>query len=302
MVDIEEYLQNKNIPYDPPGRKNVGKNSIGISCPFCGDHAYSGDNHLGIKLDTKQWNCWICSAKGGLFKLIKKLEGCSSYRQVEEILKPYAHSDMSLLPIASDTPLRASQSYLKLPDETTDTPIKTHTDYLKSRGFDPTYLHHKYKLKYVGPIGDWKLRIIIPIYFHHKLVSFTSADITRKSDTKYRHCPNEESLIPINQTLYNIDNANHTVVVVEGVLDTWRIGDGAVALYHKQASRQQLKILSTFNKVYIMLDSDATREAELIAADLAAFTETEIIELNDGDPADMSEEEVKELRTTIFGR
>lgn len=300
-IDIEEYLQARNIPYDPPGSKNVGRNHVGISCPFCGDHAYSGDNHLGIKIDTKQWNCWVCAAKGSLLQLIAKLEGCS-YRQAEEILKPFTHSDMSLLRNVSDMPLRASQGYFKLPPEAKDELLEPHRRYLESRGFDPDFLQQKYNLKCVGPVGKWKLRIIVPIYFHHRLVSFTSADITRKSRSKYRHCPNDESLLPINQTLYNLDNVKHTIIVVEGITDVWRIGDGAVALYRKHASIQQLRILSNFSRVIIMLDSDANKEAEQLASNLAGFTETEITELDHGDPADLSEQDVKQLRREIFGQ
>ena len=51
-IDIEEYLDAKDIAWSPSGSKNVGKDSIGISCPFCGDHTHSGDNHLGIRLDN----------------------------------------------------------------------------------------------------------------------------------------------------------------------------------------------------------------------------------------------------------
>ena len=310
LIDIEEYLQNKGIPYDPPGSKNVGRDSIGISCPFCGDHQYSGGNHLGIKVDTKQWFCWICGmGRGkGILTLITKLEDCS-YRQAEEILKPFTHSDMSLLQTTNTVDLRASQGYFKLPSEAKDELLEPHRKYLESRGFDPEFIFNKYKLKCVGPIGYWKLRLIVPIYFHHRMVSFTAADITRKHTLKYKHCQIEKSLMPINNTLYNFDNANHTTIVVEGVTDVWRIGDGAVGLYRKHATRQQLKILSGFDRVFIMLDSDALdtnaigalAPADQLASDLSGFTDTEVIELDEGDPADMKEEDVKHLRREIFG-
>jgi len=51
-----------------------------------------------------------------------------------------------------------------------------------------------------------------------------------------------------------------------------------------------------------MLDSDALPQAEQLASDLSGFTETEIIELDHGDPADMTEGEVKQLRRDIFGQ
>jgi len=311
-VDIEEYLQNRDIPYSPPGSKNVGRNSVGISCPFCGDHEHSGDNHLGIKIDTKQWNCWICGAGRNkhILSLIVKLENCS-YRQAEALLKPFAHSDMSLLLDRSEMPINVPYEQFKLPPECQNELLEQHRKYLESRSLDPRYIFSKYKLLSVGPISRrWKLSLIAPVYFNHRIVSFLSADITRKRMSKYMNCPLDESVIPINNTVYNLDNASNAVVVVEGITDVWNIGDGAVALYTKRASSQQLKILSTFDRVFIMLDSDALHSTSLntlspayqLAQDLSAFTETEIIELTDGDPADLLENDVRSLRRELFGR
>ena len=304
LIDIEEYLQNRGIPYDPPGSKNVGRNSVGIACPFCGDHQHSGNNHLGIKIDTKQWNCWICGAgrNKGFLSLVAKLENCS-YRQAEEILQPFMHSDMSLVQTANRDDLRALQGQFKLPDEAVKELLPLHKNYLEKRNFDPEVIFNSYNLYSVGNISKrWKFRLIVPIYFHFRMVSFIGADVTRQHSLKYKNCSPEESLIPINSTVYNFDRAKHTVIIVEGITDVWRIGDGAVALYTKHATRQQLKILSEFERVFIMLDSDAINAAEELANNLAGFTETEIIELDEGDPADMKEEDVKHLRREIFGK
>jgi len=310
-IDLEEYLQNRHIQYTPPGSKNVGRNSIGISCPFCGDHTYSGDNHLGIKVDTKQWNCWICGAGRNkhFLSLVVKLENCS-YKQAEAILEPFAHSDMSLFSTATDRPLSVSQGHFKLPSECKDELMEPHRKYLESRNFDPDYIFHKYKLKCVGPISKrWKLSIVAPVIFNYRMVSFISADITRKRAMKYKNCPLEESVIPINNTIYNMDNAGNSAIIVEGITDVWNIGDGAVALYSKHASRQQLKILSGFDRVFVMLDPDAFEStvlnrlspAEQLAQDLSAFTETEIIELDGIDPAELDSGDVRSLRREIFG-
>jgi hypothetical protein len=307
-IDVEEYLQERGIPYAASGSKNVGRNSIGIDCPFCG----SGGNHLGIKLDTKQWFCWICGAgRGKRFQsLVMKLENCS-YRQTETILKKYAHSDIGFTATNSYDDLRPLQGRFSLPPEAEDCMLPMHRQYLEKRNFDPDYLFRKYALHCVGPMSKkWAMRILAPIFYHRKMVSFVGADITRKQRSKYKNCPLQESMIPVNQTLYNLDNANHTVIVMEGITDVWRIGDGAVGLYTKHASRQQLKILSGFSRVFIMLDSDAVTAtavnqlspADILASNLGGFTETEIIELPTGDPADMKPDDVKHLRREIFGK
>jgi DNA primase len=310
-IDVEEYLQSRNITYSPPGSKNVGRSHIGISCPFCGDHADTGDNHLGINLETKQWNCWICGAgsKKHFLSLVVKLENCS-YKQAEALLKPFAHSDLSLIRTSTDKPLVNSQGYFKMPKESTRELLKAHRKYLESRNFDAEYIFNKYQLECVGPISRrWKLSLLAPVFYHHRRVSFVSADITRKREQKYKNCPITESLVEINNTLYNFDNAGSRVIVTEGVTDVWNIGDGAVALYTKRASASQLKLLSLFDKVFIMLDSDSVGQlavdslspADRLSYDLAAFTDSEIIELDYGDPADMDEDDVRVLRREIFG-
>ena len=306
-IDVEEYLQTKGIPYGESNSKNVGRDSIGINCPFCGDTS----NHLGIKLDTKQWFCWICGAgrNKGFISLVVKLEDCS-YRQAEEILKPFMHSDMSLIGTTNSEDVRAFQGHFSLPSESVETLLTAHRKYLESRNFDPDFIFNKYKLNCVGPVSKrWKLTLIAPVFYHRMMVSFLAADITRKSSRKYKNCPIGESRIPINETLYNFDNATHTALVVEGITDVWRVGDGAVGLYTKHATRQQLKILSDFDRVFIMLDSDANdvvavnqlSPADKLANDLCGFVETEIIELDNGDPADMKQDDVKHLRREIFG-
>ena len=175
-----------------------------------------------------------------------------------------------------------------------------HRNYLASREFDPTYIFNKYGLYCTGMIGTWKFRLIIPVYYKNKLVTYTSRDVTEKAISKYIHLENDKSLIPIKQTLYNAEKAIDIAIVVEGAMDVWKLGNGAVGLYGKKASTEQIKQLINFKKVFIMLDSDAEEQAEKLAYDIGGFTDTELIELIEGDPGDLSMEEVNYLRKQIF--
>ena len=49
-----------------------------------------------------------------------------------------------------------------------------------------------------------------------------------------------------------------------------------------------------------MLDSDATDMAEQLASDLGMFSDVTLLELNSGDPADLSEDEVQEIKRELF--
>jgi len=298
-IDIEEYLDAKGVAYSPPGSKNVGKNSIGISCPFCGDHAYSGDNHLGIRLDSKIFSCWICGRTGNIFKLVMKLEECT-FKQAVRTLAKYVYYDVSFAEKDTDVVISNSNSTISLPSYAKKELFSVHRKYLLDRGFDPDYIFNKYDLYCTGMLGKWKFRLIIPVYHKKKLVTFSSRDITDKSPNKYVHFANDLSIIPIKQTVYGIERALDIAVVVEGATDVWNIGDGTVCIWNKKASAQQIKQLINFKKVFIMLDSDAKDQVEELAYDVGAFTDTEIIDLSEGDPGDLTKEEVRYLRKQIF--
>jgi len=55
------------------------------------------------------------------------------------------------------------------------------------------------------------------------------------------------------------------VVIVEGILDAWKVGPSSVALLGKTLSLEQIKLLHTHLRqrdLIVWLDSDATAEAE----------------------------------------
>ncbi len=298
-IDVEEYFDAKGIAYSPPGSKNVGKDSIGISCPFCGDHAYSGDNHLGIQLGNKVFSCWICGKTGGIFNLVMKLEDCS-FKQAVYTLSKYVYYDVSFADKDADVAILNPNSTVSLPSQAKKELLDIHRKYLLGRGFDPEYTFNKYDLYCNGMVGNWKFRLIIPVYYKRKMVTYTSRDITEKAQNKYIHLDNDHSIIPIKQTLYNVGRAMDIAVVVEGVADVWNIGDGAIGLWGKKATPKQMKQLVNFKKVFVMLDSDAEEQTEKLAHDIGGFTDTEIIELDEGDPGDLTKEEIKYLRKQIF--
>ena len=65
---------------------------------------------------------------------------------------------------------------------------RPHKNYLIKRNFDPDELEFKWRLVSTGPVGPYKHRIIAPIYFNEKLVSYQGRDITDKAKLKYKAC------------------------------------------------------------------------------------------------------------------
>ena len=70
MISIKDFLTENEIDFKTSG-KNVSKGWINLEvCPFCNDSYY----HCGINLSSLAFHCWICHAKGKLYKLLKEIE------------------------------------------------------------------------------------------------------------------------------------------------------------------------------------------------------------------------------------
>jgi len=301
LVDIRAYLDSQYIEYRESG-KNISSGWIGIACPFCPDEDPS--THLGIDPETNLINCWRCGKKGSVIELVRYHQKCS-YTAAENVLSQFSRA--SSRDLASEDKSQAiakSSATVTLPSECEKSMLALHQSFLVRRGFSPHKIYEKYDLSCVDKFGKYKFRLIIPIIMRGQLVAFTSRDVTGLSDNPYRHASNEECVIPVKSCLYNIDTVKDTVIIAEGPLDVWNLGDASVCTFGTQYTRSQVKLLtSKCKRAHVLFDSDATTEASSLAFDLSAHIEhVEIIELDQGDPADMTLDDVRALRREIFGK
>ena len=104
--------------------------------------------------------------------------------------------------------------------------------------------------------------------------------------------------------LYGLDHAKNSCILVEGVLDVWRLGYGAVSCFGAKTKPSRLHLLAErFKEVFIMIDDDKTgyKQAHNIAYDLSSLgIQTEIC-LIKGDPAELSNEKAKEYKSELIG-
>jgi 5S rRNA maturation endonuclease (ribonuclease M5) len=131
------------------------------------------------------------------------------------------------------------------------------------------------------------------------MVSFVAADILRQGAIPYIDASAEESAIKPKHCLYNVDSVKKTMIVVEGVTDVWRIGDGAVATLTSNPSKEQiLAILKKKpKKVVVMYDPDAEDKGQRLADQLSGLIPSvKKVVLDSGDPADMTDSEVQHFR------
>jgi hypothetical protein len=142
--------------------------------------------------------------------------------------------------------------------------------YLRNRGLDPGYLGRTFNVSYcLDATSNYPMaqgRIIIPVYMRGLLVGWQcryvgDVDWKARGIPKYYNRPNMARRL----MLYNFDTAKKHpyVVVTEGPMDAWSVGESAVAMFGKHPSVRQLTMLcENWDKaIIVLLDGDAWDDA-----------------------------------------
>jgi len=296
--DIEAYLQNRGIEYITEG-KNVTAGWLEINCPFCGDDP---SFHMGVS--PERWiSCWRCGTKGSVLKYIMFVEDCS-YGKAKKIAMEFVDETLSHLKIEDrDEIYRPSKVVLPESKKLLD----DHYNYLENRGFDAKEIERKYKLTATGKCrgidSKYSYRILVPVLVNRLPVSFTALSHT-SSRQRYLHCEDSRAVIPMKSLFYNIDSVRDTALIVEGVTDVWRMGDGCIAAMGEVFTIKQVLFLVRRKvlRCFVMFDAEynAQKRAKSLAEMLSGFIKhVEIYELEIGDPGELSEEEAKKIRQDI---
>jgi len=301
-MNLIEFLQEYDLEYWESG-ENVSPGWINIQCPFpeCDDDK----NHLGIKIKDLRVNCWKCGGHS-IINLIRQIAECS-FQEAKEILKSLGADDTYQPPINVDNTSSAFSEMVSLPRESSTNFPSMHIEYLRNRGFKTRNLIRKYKLQAVHNIGKYKFRIIIPIYMNKKLVCFTSRDITGQQEPPYRHGGPGEVIISAKKVIYNYDSVKSggDAFLVEGPIDAWKLGDGAMSILGAKHSEQQVKLImrKKINRLFIFFDSDKTgkKDSKKLGKIMAPLVrKVEILTLKDkNDPGQLTFAEADSIKAGL---
>lgn len=286
QFDFKRFYEDHNIEYFLSG-KNVSEGWVNIRCPFCDD----GSNHGGGNPDGGYFYCWRCGNQD-LYDLIQ----IYSDERPTIIKKKYSvlHEKVKEKQVYENDRIKVPGDSLK----------EQHKKYIRSRNFDPEYLERKYKLRGTGIHGREAYRIIIPIYYKGRIVSWEGRDYTNKQELKTIPCLKEDEIVPHNDIFFNIDNAkNDKIIVCEGAWDAMRLGDGAVSCFTSNLSPNQIKILSNFKEVYFIFDSEEQAQKKAISAcvklnSIGVYAESVELQTAD-DPAELTDKEAKEIKNIL---
>jgi DNA primase len=291
LFDIQSYLEEQGVEFHTSG-KNVTAGWIELNCPFCSDPSF----HLGVS-EQGFYHCWRCGAKGSIVKLVMEIRKVPYAKALDELTRFYM-SDLQELRVD----IQQRHHHNILPKEATKEFPQIHLDYLTSRNF-PHSLINQYDLRACFLTGIYKYRIICPIIEGGYVVNFTALAVSGQ-EPKYLHCSNKYAVIPMKECVYNIDTVKETAVVMEGVTDVWRFGESGVAMMGIEFTSEQINVLAKkgIKRCFVMFDAEALaqRKAERLAKQLSSFIdEVEILSLPGGDPGDLSEKEVMNIRYQI---
>jgi DNA primase len=298
LFDVVSYLNDRGVPFATEG-KDVTNGWIGLQCRWCSDTS----NHLGVNLISNVISCWRCGEKGNVAKLVKDIEQTISFPETLSIMEKY--QDFNRLSLIKDDDESTHQLKIQIPTffAQMDWPNVPQLvkKFLFHRGFDPETICRNKSLFYGGVAGRFKHRLILPVTKKGKLVSWIGRDLTGKSTVPYLNLEDEKSVVSIKSTLYGYDEAppGRNVVVVEGPLDQWKCGPGAVATYGTQWTQKQVSLLRELNpnKVFIIFDSEEmAQESAVKLSKQIWWCVSEVMSLNNvNDPGDLSVEEGKKL-------
>jgi len=298
MFDVLQFYRDYNIDHIQAGHKHCRPGWVQIPCPFC-----SGNPgwHLGFCMNPSEefygaFVCWRCKGKSPI-RVIKKLLGVTT-PEAKHIFHKY--KGRSLRP-------RSSRQPTDLPEVPTSIPLPSNTFpiqdprakgarlWLKNtRKFSPTELAEMWQICVTGPgTPDYPYRVIMPITYLGRIVSFQGRDYTGKQDIPYKACRKEVESVHHKNIVGGYDQAKatgaDTVVLVEGFFDVFRLGPGACCLFGISYRRPQVRFVAEhFKRAVVLFDGgevQARRQSQSICTELSQRgLEVHEILLEEGDP------------------
>lgn len=295
MIDFIKLCREQGIPFATEGFKHCRAGWVQIHCPYCGNR---DKWFMGYSLESGGLSCWNCG-KHGLTDTLRLILRCDR-DEAKALVRKYQIGKGKCSVVQVRVSSKAGASKLRMPAGCG--PMGTrHMKYLTGRKFDAEMLERVWGLQGTGPIGDYRNRIILPIYLDGVPVSYQGRDFTGTSKIPYKACPMEQEVIHHKHILYGVDLVpGDTAVLVEGAADAWRLGPGALATFGTGFTLPQLNLFCRrFKRAFILFDPEeaAQQRADMAGALLAARRiPTEILCLTgEGDPGDLKQDDANHL-------
>jgi DNA primase len=261
-------------------------------CPFCHHHKMK----LQINLQTQQWHCWVCDAKGKrIQRLLRRLHVDS--RKLKNIYEIYGDDYVVYSNTTEDEKVELRlpnefQSLLKEPKGVNPLFRKV-KEYARERGITEGDIK-RYNIGYCDS-GLYSNRIIIPSYnSDNRLNYFIARSVFDEEKFKYKNPPVSKNVIMFENQI----NWNEPITLVEGVFDAMAVKRNAIPLLGKFIPKNLSDSIykKGVSKINILLDKDAQEQALRYTMQFQQQgITTKNIKPTDKDASDMGFKEVNKI-------
>lgn len=296
MLNFVKLAQDHRIPYLTSGHHHCHAGWIQTHCPQCTDGSHGW--HLGFSVTKGNLNCWRC----GPVKWVDFLRGRLrvSVETAKEVMRAYSDGRTTKSRTA------AARRRRVVPPDDLGPLLAAHRRYLAERGF-PKSVVEDWKLQGTRHLSrKWSWRVVSPICNEAGVIVAYAGRSIKDVRPKVMVTEDDKCGEDPASFLYGIEKVpGDTVIVVEGLTDTWNMGHGSVATLGIDWKVPQANKLRRFKRRFIMFDPEerAQRKAEELANWLSYYPgETEIISGLPSDPGSLSRKRVRRIRRILMGR
>lgn len=291
-LDFESLCAANGIYVAQPGDRHYHPGDwVQVECPFCSGNP---GHHLGWNKGEGFFHCFRCKGVGGTgWHAVDKAVAALlriALPEARRIIKQFSASGTVVDEPSEPAPRREVKSSVRMPPGCGPM-TKLHREYLSGRGFDPDRLEAEWGLLGTGMHGEYKFRVVAPITFCGRVVSYQARDVTGKSNLRYKACRIEDEVVHHKHVLYGFDEAVglNEVTVVEGIPNVWRLGRGSVATFGISYTDEQVDLLVRhWKRIRILFDRDEHGAGQEAAENLGGLLssrgrDVEILVLEESD-------------------
>lgn len=205
-MDLLEALDAAKIPYKVSQSR---EGQIALCCPFCESRGETPDTRfrLGINYIEGLGHCFNCG-KGWV----------NGERMLRELERKLETGELELAALGAQAALAPARP-VELPEDfqliqygwNLDSWNRVAYEYVKRRGV----MNWQIKAHQIGfsLVGDFRYRIVLPIYNGEKLIGLVGRAFVKDLEPKYRNALGEKPI-------YNLPNQiRHTAIITEGAFD-----------------------------------------------------------------------------------
>jgi DNA primase len=235
-------------------------------CPLCGDskkNPYKKRFNMDYNNGVPGWNCFNCDEHGNFYEIYSRILGISYEDAVDRLKNPaWGRGD-------KDKTEQIKQR-LEKKKEVEEKTEYTHYNWIVADCEEPPeryenalrFFYESRKIPWSNKLyicyqGKYKNRIVIPVFDEDQnIVYFQARRIPGTNIVpKYDNPASPKEIIILNNSFFNPERH---IVVTEGIIDAWMVGDQGTTCLGKYISPEFLAklFLKTTKGVIVALDND----------------------------------------------